>query len=54
MAPYETHVFAEAGIEILPPEHDDEGCLKSTCACCGCPSTMDEDCYGICQECLSP
>ena len=50
----EPHVFAEADIEILPPEHDDEGCLKSTCACCGRPSAMDEDCYGICEECLSP
>jgi hypothetical protein len=54
MEEHEPHVFANADIEILPPEHDDEGCLKSTCACCGRLSALDEDCYGICEECLSP
>lgn len=42
-------------IEILPPKRDE--CLghgAGTCLCCGRPrSFMDDDCCGICEECLA-
>ena len=49
------YVFADTDLEILPP--DSTNAVSETtsfCACCGRPATMDEDCYGICEECLSP
>lgn len=50
-----TTVFDDDMMEILPPERDT--CPKgmtSRCDCCGRPATIDEDCCGICEECLSP
>ena len=47
-------VFADADIEILPPEGFPNDRPACRCACCGKPANMDEDCYGICEECLSP
>lgn len=47
-------VFADADVEILPPERLSSASATCRCACCGRPSNMDEDCYGICEECLSP
>ncbi|TBZ14663.1 hypothetical protein [Rhizobium leguminosarum] len=49
------YVFADTDLEILPP--DSTNAVSETtsfCACCGHPATMDEDCYGICEEWLSP
>ncbi|WP_179877576.1 hypothetical protein [Rhizobium anhuiense] len=49
------YVFADADLEILPP--DSTNAVSETtsfCACSGRRATMDEDCYGICDECLSP
>jgi hypothetical protein len=54
MEEHEPHVFADADIEILRPDSVAAGCLQSPCACCGRLSAIDEDCYGICEECLSP
>jgi hypothetical protein len=42
-------------MEILPPER--KTCVNgevSSCDCCGRRAIMDEDCCGICEECLSP
>lgn len=42
-------------MEILPPEKD--ACMDGTasrCDCCRRPAVIDEDCCGICEECLSP
>lgn len=50
-----TIVFDDDMIEILPPVQN--ACSNgniSICDCCGCPAVMDEDCCGICEECLSP
>lgn len=47
-------VFADADLEILPPENYRSDGAASRCACCGRPANMEEDCYGICEECLSP
>ncbi len=46
-------LFADAEIEILPPETLSAD-PKPACACCGRPASIEEDCYGICEECLSP
>jgi hypothetical protein len=55
MEEHETYFVADADIEILPPERvAATGCPMSFCACCGRAAAMDEDCYGICEECLSP
>lgn len=50
-----TIALADAIIEILPPERDI--CVNREmpfCDCCGRRAAMDEDCCGICEECLSP
>jgi len=47
-------VFAEADLEILPPESCPSDGAAPRCACCGRPANMDEDCFGIFEECLSP
>jgi len=50
-----TIVVADAAIEILPPERDTSANGEmSFCNCCGHRAAMDEDCCGICEECLSP
>jgi len=49
----ETHLFADADIEILPPETSAVGSPLSICDCCGKTALIDDDCYGICQECFS-
>lgn len=42
-------------IEILPPaSFRASGKSTRICACCGQSALMDEDCYGMCDECLSP
>jgi hypothetical protein len=46
--------FADEDIEILPPESCRRGQVVSPCGCCGRPAALDDDCYGICEECLSP
>ena len=46
------HLFDDAEIEILPPETSADPATP-LCACCGRPASSDEDCYGICEECLS-
>ena len=50
-----TTVYEHDVMDILPPEPTScpEG-TKAYCDCCGRPATMDEDCCGICEECLSP
>jgi hypothetical protein len=48
------HLFADADIEILPPETVSADPATPSCACCGGPASTEEDCYGICEECLSP
>ena len=50
-----TTVYDHDEIDILPPERNacPEG-KEACCACCGRPAKMDEDCCGICEECLSP
>jgi hypothetical protein len=53
MQEHEPHVFTDADIEILPPETvEAAGYRPSSCACCGKIASIDEDCYGICEECL--
>jgi len=47
-------LFADAEIEILPPESVSLDSATPPCACCGRPASNEEDCYGICEECLSP
>lgn len=47
-------LFAGADIEILPPETCSADPATPPCACCGRPVLIDEDCYEICEECLSP
>lgn len=47
-------VFDVDQIEILPPEHPTCGAERALCDCCGRSAVMDEDCCGICEECLSP
>ena len=50
-----TNVFDEEQMEILPPEQNAFGAGEmSLCDCCGRRAVMDEDCCGICEECLSP
>lgn len=52
------NMLLEVCIEILPPER--EGTCASdatTCSCCQklrSASSMDDDGYGICDECLAP
>lgn len=46
--------FADAEIEILPPETISASPATTPCACCGLPASTEEDCYGICEECLLP
>ena len=48
------HLFTDADIEILPPETFSADPATLPCACCGQPASTEEDCYGICEECLSP
>jgi hypothetical protein len=53
--PIPTTAFDDGMMEILPPESN--ACpngMMSRCDCCGRPATMDDDCCGICEECLSP
>jgi hypothetical protein len=47
-------LFADADIEILPQESLPADPAAPPCLCCGRPASCDEDCYGICEECLSP
>ncbi|MFJ6327834.1 MULTISPECIES: hypothetical protein [unclassified Rhizobium] len=47
-------LFADADIEILLPETVTVDPAAPPCACCGGPASTEEDCYGICEECLSP
>ncbi|MBY3171644.1 hypothetical protein [Rhizobium laguerreae] len=47
-------LFADAEIEILPPETLAADPATPACACCGRPASTEDDCYGICEECLSP
>ncbi len=47
-------LFADIEIEILPPETLSANPETPPCACCGGPTSTEEDCYGICEECLSP
>ncbi|SFB61760.1 hypothetical protein SAMN03159496_05897 [Rhizobium sp. NFR07] len=47
-------LFADADIEILPPETVSADLATPPCACCGRPASTEEDCYGICEECLLP
>jgi hypothetical protein len=44
------------GMEILPPEPKAVSCSGAVaCLCCGgLRTSLDEDCYGICDECLAP
>ncbi|MFS8053257.1 hypothetical protein QD357_10505 [Rhizobium sp. BR 317] len=50
-----TTVFDDDMMEILPPEQNTLGAGEaSLCDCCGRRALMDEDCCGICEECLSP
>jgi hypothetical protein len=47
--------FDDRTMEILLPET--KACPNGTvsrCDCCGRPATLDEDCCGICEECLAP
>jgi len=51
-------MLLEVGIEILPPEREDN-CTSdaTTCPCCQKlrpASSMDDDGCGICDECLAP
>jgi hypothetical protein len=49
-----TAVFDDDKIEILPPEPKTcSSGMMSSCDCCGRHAVMDEDCCGICDECLS-
>ncbi|WP_200950894.1 hypothetical protein [Rhizobium sp. Root1220] len=41
-------------MEILPPDQKPCGVGEAACDCCGRRAVMDEDCCGICDECLSP
>ncbi len=42
-------------MEIYPPERKTcPGGLPSRCDCCGQFAAMGEDCFGLCEECLSP
>ena len=43
-------------MEIIPPAREAASCAGAVaCLCCGCFRTSeDEDCYGICEECLAP
>ncbi|TBY80911.1 hypothetical protein E0H33_15200 [Rhizobium leguminosarum bv. viciae] len=48
-------VLYAARTQIIPPKRiypSYEG--VAPCLCCGRPSKLDEDCCGICEECLSP
>lgn len=47
-------VFDDDKMEILPPEKSTCGAGEAACDCCGRRAVMDEDCCGICEECLSP
>ena len=47
-------LFADDDIEILLPESCRRDQVVSPCGCCGRPAALDDDCYGICEECLSP
>jgi len=50
-----TSHYDEDMIDILPPQPGIRaGSQTSTCDCCGRPAVLDEDCCGICEECLSP
>ncbi|TAW53266.1 hypothetical protein [Rhizobium leguminosarum] len=47
-------ILADTLVEILPPKRKkgSRGNL-ATCQCCGRRRTIDEDCCGICEECLA-
>ncbi len=48
-------VFDDNRIEILPPDRNACGnAMTCPCDCCGRHAVMDEDCCGICEECLAP
>jgi hypothetical protein len=50
-----TTVFDDDVMEILQPEQNALGAGEaSVCDCCGRWAVMDEDCCGICEECLWP
>jgi hypothetical protein len=49
-----TDVIDDDMMEILPPEPTTCAAGMSSCDCCGRDAVMDEDCCGICEECLSP
>lgn len=47
--------FDADAMEILPPNSPTcELGETAVCGCCGRRAVMDEDCCGICEECLSP
>ena len=48
------HLFADAEIGLLPPETLSADPATPPCACCGRLASTEEDCYGTCEECLSP
>jgi hypothetical protein len=48
-----TTVFDDR-IEILLPEEKCSDGVLSRCDCCGRPAPMDDDCFGICPDCLAP
>jgi hypothetical protein len=48
-------VFDDARIEILPPDRGPIVCdTAPACLCCGRQKVIEEDCCGICDECLAP
>jgi hypothetical protein len=48
-----TELFADPMVEIIPPERDNRFAGEEpSCLCCGRRAEMDEDCCGICEECL--
>jgi len=50
-----TTVFDDDTMEILPPEGKTCGGDEvSSCDCCGRRAVIEENCCGICEECLSP
>lgn len=46
-------MFNSDDMEIMP-SREPSGFHKKLlpCSCCGRPAAMDEDCCGICEECL--
>ncbi|MFP3547509.1 hypothetical protein SB748_29355 [Rhizobium sp. SIMBA_035] len=48
-----TELFADPMVGIIPPEREDRFVEElPSCLCCGRPAVMDDDCCGICEQCL--